>query len=93
MDKNKILPATDARKKLYALIKACKDRAHTFIITSDGRAAARLIGEQEYESLMETLEVLSDKKQVERLTSALKHVSQGKLHSHEDVFGRPQPKK
>lgn len=92
MEKNKVLPVTDARKKLYALIKACDDRAWTFVITSEGRAVARLVGEQEYESLMETLEVLSDKKQVERLTNALKHVQKGKLYSHEDVFGHRQPK-
>lgn len=92
MEKNKTLPVTDARKKLYALIKACDDRARTFVITSDGRAVARLMGEQEYESLIETLEVLSDKKQVERLTKALKHAQAGKLYSHQDVFGRPQPK-
>jgi len=40
---------------------------------------------------METLEVLSDKKQVERLTSALKHAQKEKLHSHEEVFGHKQP--
>lgn len=92
MEKNKVLPVTDARKRLYALIKACDDTARTFVITSDGRAVARLVGEQEYESLMETLEVLSDKKQVERLLSALQHVQRGKLYSHEDVFGHSQPK-
>ena len=91
MEKNKVLPVTDARKKLYALIKACDNRALTFVITSEGRAMARLVGELEYESLIETLEVLSDKKQVERLAKALKHVQQGKLYSHEDVFGHPQP--
>lgn len=86
------MPVTDVRKKLYALIKACDDRALSFVITSEGRAVARLIGEQEYESLMETLEVLSDKKQVERLTSALKQVQAGRLYSHKDVFGHDQPK-
>ena len=93
MEKNKVFPVTNVRKNLYALVKACGDCASTFVITSEGRAVARLVGEQEYESLMETLEVLSDKKQVERLVSALKHVKQGKLHSHEDVFGHPQPKR
>ena len=92
MEKNKVLPITHVRRNLYALIQACDDRARTFVITSDGRAVARLMGEQEYESLVETLEVLSDKKQVERLVSALKHVQQGKLYSHEDVFGHSQPK-
>ena len=92
MDKKNILPVTDARKKLYALVKACGGRAGSFVITSEGRAVARLMGEQEYESMMETLEILSDKKQVERLSQALKHAGGKKLHTHEDVFGHAQPK-
>ena len=92
MDKDKMLSITDARKELYALIKACQSRASTFVLTSKGRAVALLLSEDEYESLMETLEVLSDRSQVERLLGALKHVERGKLYSHEQVFGRRQPK-
>ena len=92
MEKDKVMPVTDVRKKLYALIKACDDRALSLIITSEGRAVARLMGESEYESLIETLEILSDKRQVASLARALKHVKEGKLYSHEEVFGHRQPK-
>ena len=92
MDKANTLPVTDARKELYSLIEACKSRSVTFVLTSKGRPVARLLSENEYESLMETLEVLSDKKQLQRLVSALKHVQQGKLYSHEEVFGHRQPR-
>ena len=92
MDKNNTLPVTDARKELYSLVKACKSRSLSFVLTAKGRAVARLMSEEEYGSLMETLEILSDKKQVERLASALKHVQKGKFYSHEDVFGHKQPK-
>lgn len=91
MDQDNTLPVTDARKELYALIKACESRSSSFVLTAKGRAVARLLSEEEYRSIMETLEVLSDRTQVERLTSALKHVQKGKLHSHEDVFGHQQP--
>ena len=92
MDKANTLPVTDARKELYSLIDACKSRSVTFVLTSKGRPVARLLSENEYESLMETLEVLSDKKQLQRLASALKHVQQGKLYSHEEAFGHRQPR-
>lgn len=87
MEPNHVLPVTEARKKLYALIKACGNEALSFVLTSEGRSVARLMGEKEYESLMETLEVLSDRAQVDRLVKALKHVKAGKLYSHQDVFG------
>ena len=86
------LSASDARKELYSLVKSCELRSKMFILTSKGKAAARLLSEEDYESLMETFEVLSDKKQVERLANALKHIRQGKLHTHEEAFGRPQSK-
>lgn len=92
MDQNKILAVTDARKELYSLVKGCKSRALSFVLTSNGEAVARLMSEDEYASLMETLEILSDRVQIKRLAKALKHVKEGKLCSHEDVFGHPQHK-
>ena len=91
MDKHNTLPVTDARKELYSLIKACESRSLSFVLTAKGRPIARLLSEEEYASIMETLEILSDKKQVERLTSALKQAQKEKLHSHEEVFGHKQP--
>ena len=92
MDHAKILPVTHVRKELYSLIKACQSQTAMFVLTSKGKAVARLLSEEEYESIMETLEVLSDKKQVERLASALKHAGSGKLYTHEEVFGHSQHK-
>lgn len=92
MDKGNTLPVTDARKELYSLIEACKSRSLTFVLTSKGRPVARLLSENEYESIMETLEILSDKKQLQRLSNALKNVQKGNLYSHEDVFGHRQPR-
>ena len=92
MDQDKILAVTDARKELYSLVKGCKSRSLSFVLTSNGEAVARLMSEDEYESLLETLEVLSDSIQVKRLAKALKHAQEGKLHSHDDVFDHTQHK-
>ncbi len=92
MDKDKILPVTDARKELYSLVKSCKSRSLSFVLTSDGEAVARLLSEDEYESLIETLEILSDRDQVKRLAKAIEHIKKEKLYTHEDVFGHPQDK-
>ncbi len=45
----------------------------------------------DYESLLETLEILSDKDQVDRIQAALDNVKKGKILSHKDIFGHPQP--
>ncbi len=45
----------------------------------------------DYESLLETLEILSDKDQVDRIQAALDNLKKGKILSHKDIFGHPQP--
>lgn len=50
-----------------------------------------LIPKDDYDSLLETLEILSDKNQLDRIQSALQNINKGKVLSHKDVFGHPQP--
>jgi len=49
------------------------------------------IAKEDYESLLETLEILSDQEQVKRIASALRNTEKGKLLSHKEVFGHSQP--
>ena len=48
------------------------------------------IPKDDYESLLETLEILNDRKQLNRIQSALKNIKK-KTFSHKDIFGHPQP--
>ncbi len=49
------------------------------------------IPKDDYESLLETLEILNDRKQLDRIQSALKNTKKSKVLSHKDIFGHPQP--
>lgn len=49
------------------------------------------IPKDDYESLLETLEILNDRKQLDRIQSALKNIKKGRVLSHKDIFGHPQP--
>jgi predicted DNA-binding antitoxin AbrB/MazE fold protein len=49
------------------------------------------IPKDKYESLLETLEILNDKKQLDQIQSALKDTKKGKVFSHKDIFGHSQP--
>ena len=64
------LSLTDLRPRLSEAI----DRAHglfdRFVITRRGRAEAVLLGSDDYEGLLETLEILSDRDAVKRLVEA-----------------------
>lgn len=43
---------------------------------------------EDYEALIETLEILGNRKILSRIQSALKHIHQGKIYSHQQVFAK-----
>lgn len=49
------------------------------------------IPKDDYDSLIETLEILSDNNQVSRIQAALQSTKKGNILSHKEVFGHPQP--
>lgn len=49
------------------------------------------VPKDDYDSLLETLEILSDAQQLNRIQAALQSLKKGRLHSHQDVFGHSQP--
>ena len=47
---------------------------------------------EEYESLMETIDVLSDEEMRQAIREAEEDIKAGRLYPHEQVFGHPLPK-
>lgn len=44
---------------------------------------------EEYESIMETLEILGDEEAVKGIREGLKDLEEGRTHTFEEVFGHP----
>jgi len=84
----KTITASQAKAKFYEILRNVSDRDNEVVITKDGKPAAIIVSCREFEQLMETLEVLSDKKTLKRIQQGRTHIKQkGKFLSHEDVFG------
>lgn len=49
------------------------------------------VSKDDYGSLLETLEILSDTQQLNRIQNALQSVKKGETFSHKDIFGHLQP--
>jgi antitoxin YefM len=79
------LSLTELRPRLPELI----DRAHQFfdrfLITRRGRTEAVLLAADEFEGLLETLDILSDTECVRRLTEAEEELARGDGHSLDTV--------
>jgi prevent-host-death family protein len=76
---------TEMRPRLSELLSRASEHFDRFIITRRGRAEAVLLSADEFDGLLETLEILSDKALVKRLVEADDELSRGGGHSLEEV--------
>ena len=63
--------ASQARKELFDLIDAAS-RGHTITITSRGKKPVVLLSQEEYESWIETLKIMSNPKLLSSIKTGLK---------------------
>jgi prevent-host-death family protein len=86
------LTASAAKEKFLSLIRESHDFGSSYTITHNGKPYAVLLSTDEYEGLLETLEILKDRNATEQLLTAVKAADEGNTLSFEDVTGRKQKK-
>lgn len=80
------LTATTARREFFDLVKGAAEGHRTFRI-QHRRGAAVLISEDDYEGLLETLELLSLPGFRQRLKASIKQMKAGDTVSMDELFG------
>jgi prevent-host-death family protein len=75
----------DLRPGLPKVIKRIDDRLDRYVITKRGKPVVVMLSIDDYESLMETLDILADPKAMAGLKAGEADVRQGKTRSWEDV--------
>ena len=88
----KIVNASKARATFLDIIKKAHRGSNKYIVTTNGAAQAVIMGVDEYESWLETVNILSDASTVKALKGAEEDVRKGKIVSYEKVFGRKRRK-
>ena len=88
----KIINASKARANFLDIIKKAHRGSNKYIVTTNGAAQAIIMGVDEYESWLETVNILSDASTVKALQEAEEDVRRGRIVSFEKVFGRKQKK-
>ena len=76
---------TELRPRLSELIERANSRFDRFVITRRGKAEAVLLASDEFEGLLETLEVLADEELVKRLVEAEDELASGGGVALEDL--------
>ena len=84
----KFVSVSAARNKLPDLIQRMKHKQEVVAITRDGVPSAVLLSMDQFEGLMQTVEILSDQKSMRALSRSLKQAEKEQWVSHRSVFGR-----
>lgn len=80
------VPLSKAKASLSEFIRRVREEHESFAITHRGKVEGVLLSIEEYESLIETLEILSDKDLMARIRRGLMDEKAGRLHPYKEVF-------
>ena len=72
-------PLTEARSRLSEIVDEVTSTGSTIEISRHGRPAAVIISSEEYESLLETLNILADDATMAAIAEAERDVAAGEL--------------
>jgi antitoxin YefM len=81
----KVVPFTEARTHLTELLDHVESVHEHVVITRNGRPAAIVMSQAEYDSLIETLEILGDEQLVADLAASDEDVVAGRVVPWEEV--------
>ncbi|WP_447977935.1 type II toxin-antitoxin system Phd/YefM family antitoxin [Candidatus Nitrospira bockiana] len=85
----KTIPVSEARQTLPQLVTSIGKLMDRVIITRKGKPAAVLMGVEEYESWVETLDLVAEKEALAGIREGLANLKEGRSRSFEQVFGEP----
>lgn len=85
-DPSSAVPASTVKRRFLELLKQVASEHSMITITRNGVAAGVLMSVQEYESLIETVEILADPEVMKRLRRARRGLARRKVLAHDQVW-------
>lgn len=79
------LPLTEARNRFAELVEMASGMFARFTITRKGKPEAVLMSKEEYDSLVETLEIMSNPKTMASIRRAMADIKAGRVTPWEEV--------
>ena len=82
----KIVPVTEFRSQVLEAVRNAQNTGQEYVITAKGKPAAVLMNFDEWESIVETLEIKQDKKLLQAIAQGKRFFkSRKKGKSHKDL--------
>jgi antitoxin YefM len=80
------ITATDARRNFFEIVKGATEE-HQIYRIQHPKGSIVMLSEEEYDNLIETLELLSIPGLLKSLNRSVNQMSKGETYSMDDVFG------
>jgi antitoxin YefM len=87
---NKTISLKEARSRFSTIVDKVDRLSQRYVVTKNGVPKAVVMSAEEFESWVETLELMSNPKAVKALEQGLKEAKAGKFKSFKEVFGEEQ---
>jgi len=78
-----LVPVTEAKQRFTEFVKNAEESFDRYLVTKNGKEAAVLMSVEEYEGLLETIDVLAHTREVKALAEAARQAKQGETISLE----------
>jgi antitoxin YefM len=78
---------SNAKTHLARLLSEVSELGERVVITRSGKPAGMLVSVDEYEGLLETLEILADEEMADAVRRGLDEAERGEIISHEEAWG------
>ena len=85
-----VMSVTEAKKQLLALVRGAQEQGKVYSLTRKGAPAAVLLSEEQFRSIKETLEALSDPEELRGIMAGRNDIAAGRVEDLESVLERLQ---
>ncbi len=85
-DFQQILPVTKVKRDLLTILKSMEEDDATIALTRNGEPVSVMMTLSRYESLLETIDILSDKQILRSLKKSKRDFESGRVLSHDEVW-------
>ena len=90
MNTLKTTTASNAKAHFIGMVRKAHELGQAYLITHRGEESAVLLGSEDCEGLLETLDIFKNNKVARSIMESLKDLKEGDAYSFENVVGREQ---
>lgn len=85
-DLQQIMPVTKVKRGLLDILRIMQEEDSTITLTRNGESVGVIMTPDRYEALLETIEILADKKVMNALKASAKDFMEGRVYSDAEVW-------